>query len=83
MELRNIYKEPLHHSELAVKFDLINFTLEENEFSRLHRHNFTYSYYFKTRTPVKPVPHKSRRVKPKDLIINTEMKNSNIKYAKL
>ncbi len=82
MELRNIYKEPLHHSELAVKFDLINFTLDEEVFSQYHRHNFIFSYYFKNRTPIKPVPHKPRKVKPKDLIINTEMKNSNIKYNK-
>ena len=33
--------------------------------------NFAYSYYFKTRTPIMPLYHKSRRVKPKDLIINS------------
>ena len=60
MELRNIYKEPLHHSDLSVRFDLINFTLDEEEFAQFHRHNFMYGYYFKTRTTVKPVPHKPK-----------------------
>lgn len=65
-----------------MKFDLVRFTLEEDEFEWYHRYQFPYCDFFRGRTEVRPVAHKQRRPKPKDLIINVEMKNSNIKFAK-
>ena len=41
-EIKNVYKEPLRHSELANKFEFIKFTLEEECFSQYHRHSFSF-----------------------------------------
>lgn len=68
---------------MATKFELIKFTLDEREFHNFHKYEFPYHYYFKSTIMIKPMYHKARNIKPKDLIINTEMKNSNIKYSKI
>ena len=82
-EIKNVYREPLRHSDLANKFEFIKFTLEEECFSQYHRFSFGFHEQLKEgRVMVEAVVHKPRKIKPKGLVINAEMKESNEKFSR-
>jgi transcription initiation factor TFIID subunit 1 len=82
-EIKNVYREPLKHSEVATRFDFVKFTFEEECFGQLHRFNFAFQEHLATgRVRVELVPQKMRKSRANGLVVNSEMRESNDKFSR-